>query len=259
MSLPREQAFATQLIGKRVLRLDVVESTNSEAASLANDPRNDGLVITAEEQTAGRGRRGRRWICPRGQGLLLSVLLFPPEPMRRPSIMTALAAVSVCEAIYDCTQFQTTVKWPNDVLIRGRKVCGILVEQGQATVIGIGINVSTPAETLKAEGLDDAAALDMFAPSPVNREEMLRALIHQLDANYADLRAGHDADLTASWRWHSGLLGRQVEVSTGDGVFRGRLEDLTLTQVMLQEPNGNVRRFEPEAVETISALRDEPP
>src|SRR5262245_1906379 len=112
------------LIGRRLLFLEQVESTNTVAAAHANDAANDGLVVVANEQTAGRGRHGRPWLSRPGEGLLLSVLLFPPEHLRRPVLLTALAAVAVCETIDAAAGLQPTIKWPNDVLIRGRKVCG---------------------------------------------------------------------------------------------------------------------------------------
>src|SRR5438046_7649419 len=127
-------------LGRQVLIFDEVDSTNSRAAALAADPANDGLVILAWAQSAGRGQHGRSWQCPAGDGVLLSVLLFPPPPLRRPALLTAWAAVSVCETVREAAGLQARIKWPNDVLVQGRKVCGILIEQGRGTVAGIGLN-----------------------------------------------------------------------------------------------------------------------
>src|SRR5262245_12166642 len=117
------------LIGRWVLRLDRVGSTNTEALRYADDLENEGLVIVAEEQTAGRGQPGRVWHAPHGSSILFSILLFPPLNVRRSVVLTAMASVAVCEAIFHHIQRQATIKWPNDVLLAGKKVCGILIEQ----------------------------------------------------------------------------------------------------------------------------------
>src|SRR5262249_53884543 len=145
-----------------VLFFDRLASTSELAARLALDAKNDGLVILAEEQTAGRGQHGRVWLSPPGTSVLASVLLFPPPELRRPAVLTAWPAVSVCETIPVLTGLQAQIKWPNDVLIRGKKVCGILIEQGKGTVVGIGLNVNQTAEHFEEAGLPLAGSLAMF-------------------------------------------------------------------------------------------------
>ena len=132
----------TRRLGQRVLVFESLESTNNQAARLAQTPDSEGLVVLAREQTAGRGQQGRRWLCPAGMGVLLSVVFSPPLALRRPALLTAWAAVAVSETIRETTGRQAQIKWPNDVLLEGHKVCGILIEQGQATVAGIGLNVN---------------------------------------------------------------------------------------------------------------------
>src|SRR5260370_31766746 len=150
---PREEwHLSTVHIGRRVLVYDRVDSTNSVAASLAGDPANAGVVVLANEQTAGRGQYGRHWECPSRAGVLLSVLLFPPPLLNRPAILTAWAAVSVCETVRQITGLPARIKWPNDVLLRGKKVFGILIEQGLATVAGTGLTVNQPPEASTAPG-----------------------------------------------------------------------------------------------------------
>ena len=117
---PEEWQLPTRQVGRRVLVFDQLDSTSTYAASLAGDPANDGVVVRAREQTAGRGQHGRSWQCPADCGVLMSVLLFPPPPLRRPALLTAWAAVSVCDTIQQATGLQARIKWPNDVLIRGK-------------------------------------------------------------------------------------------------------------------------------------------
>src|SRR5438309_6402048 len=162
MSDPRISHLDTQRIGRRILVYDRAESTNQRAAEFAADPNNDGLVILAGEQTAGRGQHGRTWQAPPGSSVLLSLLLFPPPALRRPALLTAWAAVSVCETILQLTGLQATIKWPNDVLLCDRKVCGILIEQGRGLVAGIGLNLNQSEEDLQQMELPQAASLSWF-------------------------------------------------------------------------------------------------
>src|SRR5262249_11094582 len=149
-------------LGQRVHVFERLESTNTFALAHAPDVAYDGLVVLADEQTAGRGQHGRTWSCPGGSGVLMSVLIFPPAALHRPAILTAWAAVSVCELIDKMTGIEASIKWPNDVLVQNRKVCGILVEQRHGTVVGIGLNVNQPAAHFEAAGLPQAASLAMF-------------------------------------------------------------------------------------------------
>src|SRR6185437_3830883 len=144
MEMPREEwQLATERIGRRVLVFDEVDSTNTVAAGLDVA---EGTVVLAKNQTEGRGRFGRVWRSRPGAALLLSVRLRPPAELRRPSVLTAWAAVGVGDAIAALTGRTARIKWPNDLLIDERKVCGILIEQGATTIIGIGLNLNQTPE-----------------------------------------------------------------------------------------------------------------
>jgi BirA family biotin operon repressor/biotin-[acetyl-CoA-carboxylase] ligase len=248
-----------RMIGRRVLHFPEVDSTNTVALAQAADPANDGLVVLADVQTAGRGRLGRTWSSPPDDGLLLSVLLFPPEPLRRPALLTILAAVAVCETIYETTQLNAALKWPNDVYVRGKKVCGILVEQSwgaapPAAIIGIGLNVNTDATVFADAGLDLAASLAMFTGQRLDRSAMLGTLLRLLDQGYADLRAGSLIDLESRWRWHGGLLGREVRLTSRGETLTGRLIELGFAGIVVETPAGAQRCFAPEAVTELRGL-----
>src|SRR5262245_4281180 len=146
-------------IGRRVWHFTSVESTNADAAALPPDPANHGLVILADEQTAGRGQYGRHWLSPPGSSVLMSVVLQPPAELLRPALLCAWAAVSVAEVVLAASRRQARIKWPNDVLLHGRKIAGILIEQGRSTVIGIGLNVSQSAADFERSGLPLAGSL----------------------------------------------------------------------------------------------------
>jgi BirA family biotin operon repressor/biotin-[acetyl-CoA-carboxylase] ligase len=249
---PREEwHLNTARLGRRVLIFDRLDSTNSFALSLAADRANDGLVILADEQTAGRGQHGRTWTCPDGGGVLMSVLLFPPAALQRPAILTAWAAVTVCELILETTGIQAQLKWPNDVLIADRKVCGILIEQAGGVVAGIGLNVSQAAEHFTAAGLTQGASLAMFAGRDLSCRPLARRLIELLDGEYCSLDQGNLGPLEARWRQRFGLLGKTVQVETAGQALTGRLLNLTFDGLELAVENQGIRRLLPETVKHI--------
>lgn len=248
-----EWHLACKTLGRRVLLFDQVDSTNNVAARLADDPANAGVVILADEQTAGRGQYGRSWLCGAGRGVLLSVLLFPPERLRRPALLAAWAAVAVCEAIRTVTGLQARIKWPNDVLIHGRKVCGILIEQGHGTVAGLGLNVNQSAADFTAAALPLATSLAACSGRALDCRAVARRLIEQLDEEYDRLCQGDDATLEACWKWRLGLLGKHVRVECAEQEFQGRLVDLTWDGVELQIPDGGILRLPPERVRHLHA------
>jgi BirA family biotin operon repressor/biotin-[acetyl-CoA-carboxylase] ligase len=249
MTRPRQEwTLDTRRLGRRVFLYDRVDSTNNVAAALAEDTANDGVVVLADEQTAGRGQYGRTWLAPPGASVLLSVLLFPPPPLRRPAVLTAWAAVAVCNVVRQTTGVPAQIKWPNDVLLRGRKVCGTLIEQRRGTVIGIGLNVRQSADELARVGLPGATSLAQHAPAPPETAEAARLLVRQLDEDYDRLCQGDRATLEACWKWHLGLLGRQVRARCLDGTEQGDLVELGFDGARLRRPDGTAVVLPPEAV-----------
>jgi BirA family transcriptional regulator, biotin operon repressor / biotin---[acetyl-CoA-carboxylase] ligase len=232
-----------------VLLFDELVSTNAFAAELAGDPANAGVCVLAAAQTAGRGQHGRSWVAPPDSGVLLSILLFPPSPIRRPVLLTAWAAVAVAETVRLAAGVQTTIKWPNDVMIAGRKVCGILIEQGAGTVAGIGLNVRQSAADFEAAGLPEATSLSLAAGRPIDTHAVARLLIERLDAEYDGLMRGDVASLESAWQWRVGLLGRPVvaELVAG-GTASGRLRELAFSGVELEQTDGTPVRLTPEAI-----------
>jgi BirA family biotin operon repressor/biotin-[acetyl-CoA-carboxylase] ligase len=250
--IPREEwHLATRHLGRRVLVFDCVDSTNTLAATLADERGNDGVVVLAEEQTAGRGQHGRTWTCQRGVGVLLSVLLFPPPELRRPVILAAWAANAVCETIHASTGLKGKIKWPNDVLIGKCKVCGILIEQAQGTVVGIGLNVNQSSESFRAARLPQAGSLALCAGRSFDCRDMARLLIHHLDDAYGRLCEGDFDTLEARWKGRLELLGKQVVVEGHDALYRGRLCALAWNELRLVGPDDETIRLLPEMVRHI--------
>jgi BirA family biotin operon repressor/biotin-[acetyl-CoA-carboxylase] ligase len=247
-----EWRLPTKHLGRQVLVFAQMDSTNTYAAGLGNDPANSGIVVMAHEQSAGRGQHGRTWQCPSGMGVLMSVLLFPPPAVRRPVILAALAANAVCETIRRATDLQARIKWPNDVLLRGRKVCGILIEQTGPTVMGIGLNVLQPESVFEHAGLPVAASLEMFAGKSLNRDEIARQLFQELDEQYGQLVDGNLDKLESAWKWRMGLLGKMVEVECVDQLLQGRLDEAAFDGIVLRSDLGRVQHILPERIKHIT-------
>jgi BirA family transcriptional regulator, biotin operon repressor / biotin---[acetyl-CoA-carboxylase] ligase len=243
----------TRHLGRRTFVFAQLDSTNNYAASLAHDPANDGVAVLADEQTAGRGQHGRTWTAVPKASVLLSLLLFPSPALRRPAILTAWAAVSVCETVRRIAGVQAKIKWPNDVLLEGRKVCGILIEQGRGTVAGIGLNVRQTAEDFAAADLPFATSLSQHTVVALETHSVARMLLKVLDEEYARLCAGDLATLEACWKRHLGLVGKNVCAECLDGERRGRLLELAFDGVVLQQAGGECA-LAPEQVLHIAAL-----
>jgi BirA family biotin operon repressor/biotin-[acetyl-CoA-carboxylase] ligase len=252
-------SLATRKLGQRVHVYDCLESTNTLALSVGNDPAQQGLVVLAREQTAGRGQYGRGWHAPPGSSVLMSVLLFPPAPLRRPALLTAWAAVSVCETILQLVNLQAKIKWPNDVVILGKKVCGILIEQRTgasaelplATVVGVGLNITQSAEMFEQAGLPLAASLASVSGLSFTFENVAKDLIRQLDEQYDRLLEGDVQTLEALWKWRLGLLGKVVTVEGVQQRHRGRLVDVTFDGLDLEVNTGEVLHLMPESVKQL--------
>jgi BirA family transcriptional regulator, biotin operon repressor / biotin---[acetyl-CoA-carboxylase] ligase len=257
----RTRTLPAHHLGRRLLVFAQAGSTNTLALSLGTDPAHHGLVLLAEEQTAGRGQYGRLWHAPPRSSVLMSVLLFPPPVLRRPALLVAWAAVSVCELVRDATGLEPTIKWPNDVLVAGKKVCGILIEQRTsghadwplATALGIGLNVAQSAEVFAAAGLPDAGSLCSMSGVRLDMEEIAVRLIGRLDEQYGRLVEGDFAALEAQWQQRLGLLGRQVRLEAVDRELYGRLVHMTLEGLELTTTPDQVVRLAPEAVRHIEA------
>lgn len=207
------------MTGWRVHRVASTGSTNADVAAAAQAGEPEGYVLVADEQTAGRGRLGRSWSAPAGTSLSVSILLRPgPVPANRWSWLPLLVGVATVEAVQDAAGVQPTLKWPNDVLLGGGKLAGILVERvdtagGPAAVAGIGINV--------AAAPDRAASL---AATGVSRDAVLDALLARLERRYAAWRADPGAgDLADAYRTACETLGLDVRAELpGGAVLIGR-------------------------------------
>jgi BirA family biotin operon repressor/biotin-[acetyl-CoA-carboxylase] ligase len=220
--------------GHPVYLFQQIGSTNDHAKQLAEGGAPEGLLIVAEEQTAGRGRNGRHWLTPPGAALAFSLILRPPLSAARLSRLTMLAGVAACEAIEQLTGAPAGLKWPNDVLLSGKKVAGILVEgalSGDAldyAVLGLGLNLSWSPDPAAVDF--PATNLQAETGQAVDRLKLLRALLVRLEAWYA---AVDDTALFAAWQAHLQLMGEPIFLRTPEGEWPGRAEGVEADGALL--------------------------
>lgn len=221
----REGELAGPLAGCRVggslLCLETIDSTNTEAKRRAMAGAPDGLVILSEEQTGGRGRLGRSFQSPRGAGLYLTALLRPQLPPEAVADFTAWVAVAVCDGIEKACGVRPRIKWTNDIVLGGRKLCGILTELGLESesnaldylITGIGINVNQRPEDFAPEVRPVAASLAQELGRPVRRSELAVEIIRALDRMYADF-PGNRQEYLDKYRADCLTPGNQVQLIT---------------------------------------------
>ncbi|GIW84921.1 MAG: biotin--[acetyl-CoA-carboxylase] ligase [Gemmataceae bacterium] len=243
--------FPTQHVGKHVAVYTTVSSTNTVAAEwLVRSSENwDGWAILAEEQTAGRGQYHRTWQAPCGKALLLSIILQPPAELARPSLLTVWVAVAVADAIQKLTEQDAIIKWPNDLLLQGRKVCGILIEcHGSAVVAGIGLNLNQQTEDWTNLNLPHAISLYQATHRSITIRQAAEQVIDCLDHYYSVLLKGQTDLLTRQWRRRLGLLGRPVQIElAGGNTVAGTLQTLTFDSVIVAT-SGGVQSWPPEKI-----------
>jgi BirA family biotin operon repressor/biotin-[acetyl-CoA-carboxylase] ligase len=213
----------------KVVVFEKTDSTNNLAVRMGREGAPEGIVIFAEEQTAGRGRLGRRWESDPRRGLWFSVLLRPRFSHALWTRLTTWAAVAIAEAIEAGTTCRTTIKWPNDVYISGKKVAGILIEshfdksRGGFAVLGVGINVNH--DKFPPELADKAVSLRMAADHPFDRQKIAAAVLRSLDAQRAQLEDNFKGIVAAAGE-RSFLRGKWIQVFDGNRFVEGIAECL---------------------------------
>jgi len=232
-------------LGAKLLMLDVLESTSRTLRELAQEGEPEGTVVVAEEQRAGRGRLGRGWSSPKG-GLWFSLLLRPPVAPSEAPKLTLMAGIAVVEALERQLGLRARLKWPNDVLVQGKKLCGILAESRSGAtlefvILGIGINANFLVSALPEELRKTAISAREVLRKPVDRMALLRAILNELETGYTAFCAGDTGAIVARWKELTETLGRKVRVETGTGIVEGVAEDVDESgALVVRTPEGLV-------------------
>lgn len=215
-------ALVGRSVGREVICLETVDSTNNEIKRRAAEGATEGLAVLADGQTGGRGRRGNSFLSLPGRGLYCSVLLRPPHALSLLSELTAWTAVAVCRAIRDCCGAECGIKWTNDLVLNGRKLCGILTELEldartglPAVVVGVGINVGQTDADFGPQLSPVATSLSQELGRPISRAELAAALLGALDDMYTAFPAGKSHYLD-EYRRHCITTGHEVVLVRGD-------------------------------------------
>lgn len=243
-------AEGAQVVGRELHCYDSVVSTNTVAAELAGAGSAEGTVVIADTQTGGRGRRGRAWRSPPGKNLYMSVLLRPDLSPRDASVLTLATAVAACAALRRATPLPVSIKWPNDLMVKGKKLGGILTEIRADmdrifhAVVGIGININLTADDLPEDIKLTATSVLIETGTWRQRTPVAAEVLKELDRLYALLAAGERAAIIAAWRQLSDTLGRTVRAVLSDEAVTGIAEDIDDEgTLVIREESGAVRRI----------------
>lgn len=224
--------LGTRVVGHELVCLEETDSTNARAHELGEAGAADGTVVIADQQSAGKGRLGRRWSSPAGVNLYASVLLRPELPPRFAPQLTFVSAVAVARAVGEISGLAAEVKWPNDILLAGRKVAGLLNEMSAETerihyvILGIGVNLNMTPEQFPDDLRYPATSVAIETGRPVSRLAFTRSLLRQLDDLYQLFLQQGIEPILQFWQALFPLQGRRVSVDQQGTLLRGLVEGL---------------------------------
>lgn len=222
----------TRVIGRDIRVFQETTSTNDVVEKLARDGVKEGAVVFAESQTKGRGRLGRKWLSPSRKGLWFSILLRPDLRSHETTQLTVASATALRRAIELQTGLEPEIKWPNDILIQGKKVAGILtemyaeVDRVKYVIIGIGVDVNLSARDFPPELKKTASSLKIEAGKTISRAELATSIIRELDIDYHRICSNAFQKVAEEWEKYCKTIGEEVVIRTGSREIRGRAESL---------------------------------
>jgi BirA family biotin operon repressor/biotin-[acetyl-CoA-carboxylase] ligase len=248
--LPEEvlPLLKTEFIGRKIIHKSIIGSTNNLARELAEKGAEEGTVVVAEEQSHGKGRLSRSWASPLG-GIWLSVILRPEVPPSEASRFTLLAGVAAAKAI-ETLGIKPEIKWPNDILIDGKKVCGILLElsaqpdRTEYLIMGFGINANVDIDNIPEESRDRAITLAGYLGKKVDRRLLTADLLVELEKEYRRLSMGEWDSIRADWLSRCMVLHENISLNTLQGVVEGEfigVDELGAIRIKLSQ--GDIRTF----------------
>lgn len=239
----------TKIIGKEIFSFDSIDSTNTFAKTLTADESHDGTLIIAEEQTQGRGRFNRKWQSETGKNLIFSVIIQPISQLENIGLLPICTGGTIAKAIEQYLDLNVECKWPNDILIGGKKICGILIESfslNKSTnrfILGIGVNVNQ--EIFSEDIIKTATALKLVSGKTVDRIKLLIKILTSLDEMYLNIQKGNFDLSLNEWLLRSSIFGKDITVIQMDKEIRGKA-------VRLDNDGGLVLNYEGTEIKVLS-------
>ncbi|MBX5326818.1 MAG: biotin--[acetyl-CoA-carboxylase] ligase [Candidatus Bathyarchaeia archaeon] len=238
----------TEFVGREIHYYEKISSTNTVAKQQARDDAREGTTIIAETQTQGKGRLNRPWISPKG-GIWLSVILRPQITVEDALKITLATAVAVAKTLYNMFDLRAEIKWPNDVLVDNKKLCGILTETSSRkknvdfVVVGIGLNANFDSKTLPEELQTVATTLKEVLKKEIDREKLICRLLKEIEDLYKTFKAKNFETLLNEWRAFAVFLGKKVEITNFKEKFEGVAVDVDDTGALLVKlADGTMRK-----------------
>ncbi|MBI4548998.1 MAG: biotin--[acetyl-CoA-carboxylase] ligase [Ignavibacteriae bacterium] len=222
--------LTTTEFGKKIYAFESIDTTNTYAKTLALQGSNEGTLVIADDQLRGRGRLGRTWFSEKGKNLTFSFIVKPNIPPQSIGVLSLYAGVSVAAAIREVTGITPECKWPNDVFINGKKVCGILSEgiftqdKLSAVVIGIGLNVNQ--SEFPSEIRETATSLMLAAGKVFDRFQVLATVLEHLESLYDNIQSNRINKILSLWNRYNRMFGKYISVSYQNTVIRGIAKQL---------------------------------
>ena len=229
-----EPFLHTDFIGRNIKYFDSVTSTNTYAKKAAEESFKDGTVIIADEQTAGRGRLGRHWVSTKGKGIWMSILLKPEiQPVDAPKL-TIVAALAIAKALQSCCQLEARIKWPNDIVVGSKKLCGILTEMSaeadeiKYVIIGIGINANLELDDFGSEVSNTATSISIESDRTVSRKALVASVLYEFEEVYkVFIRDGSIKHFLDEYKSKSAVLGKEVRLISKKEEIIGSAVDIS--------------------------------
>lgn len=243
-------SLGTRILGREIIAYARTGSTNDVALHLASSGAQEGTLVVAESQTAGRGRRNRKWLAPMGTSILASLILRPYITSNEAGIITLISSTAVARAIRSITGLSAMIKWPNDVVINSKKVSGILTEMRTERgwvnffVVGIGVTVNISRERLPLEIKDTATSLSIELGREVPRIALLQEILRRLEGRYMKVKEREIKPLLTEWKELTNTIGSQVQINLSRRIVRGHAVDIDETGALLiRLDTGHIQRI----------------
>ena len=224
--------LATKKFGKNIVFHEEVDSTNDEAKRYARVGKPEGFIVLCDRQTNGKGNFGHSWFSPGKVGLYFSIVIRPQLPLTRIPLLTFLAGVSLLKTIHQETSLISKLKWPNDVMIKGKKICGILTESASSinkvdfVILGIGVNINNSINQFPGEFCGGATSLKIETGNDYSREKFLSSFLICLEQKYNSHIKYGAKNVLDTWRKHNNTLGQEVTICQGNRVTAGLAKDI---------------------------------